>query len=509
MDDALKGKVFQSPQGEINPSVPVQPAQPPDLPQAPVEEQPIEAPISHPETPSQPPFATYEPPTISHPQAPQESPSYSQAEDDVPQKEVLDNSSHGPRFSTINIVKLLIGLIAVLLVAFVIFVLVMPNFGKKTQSVELTFWDVPDKLTISSVLPEFEKDNPSIKVNLINQDIKDYKDKLITRIKNGNGPDLFRFHNTWVIQLSDALLPIPSDVITKSVFDKTFYPVASYDLVKNGAIYGIPVEINTLSLFVNSAMLKKANISVPANWNDFVTASRALTLKDQSGNIKVAGAAIGTFDNVTHAPDIVSMLFAQDSVPSGDISQNKARVSDALNFYTGFAQGDGSVWDVNQPSSIVAFSKENLAMFFGYQKDLSSIKSANPNLSFNVYNVPYLTGQNKTIASYYPIGISLRSRHQKEALIFLKFLMRKDIAAKLTTLPSMRIDLSNRVNGGTQNAVSSYFSGETFDNGLNSKMNSHLSDAINSILSGGSPDSAADNLVLGFSQVLGQFLPKQ
>ncbi len=372
-------------------------------------------------------------------------------------------SSSPPKFSLANIAKILIGLFAIGLVGFIVFGLLLPNINKKEQKIELTVWDTLDSSTISTALPDFEKQNSNIKVNVVKQDVKEYKDRLLTRVKNGTGPDIFRFHNTWVLQLSDVLLPIPSDLITKEEFGKTFYPVVRHDLVKNGAIYGIPLEMDVLSLFVNTNMLKEANVTAPTNWNDFITVSRALTVKDQNGKIKTAGAGIGTFDNIVHSPDIVSLLFAQDGVNLDDISQTKPRVADALNFYGAFALSDGSVWDATLDSSILAFSKGNLAMYFGYYRDLSSVKSANSNLPFDILSVPHLTGQSQTIASYYPLGVSVKSKYQKESLALLKFLSQKSVAEKETVLPVARIDIPDKSKGQAREAVSSYFSGETFD----------------------------------------------
>lgn len=464
MDDPLKGQTFQNPQAQTS--------QPSPTPQ-----------VAQPE----PVYQSSSVPTVP-PASQQTSP---------------------PRFSIGNILKLLIGLLAVLLIAFVIVGVVLPNLNKKEEKVELTLWDLSDGSTIGNTFPEFERQNPGIKVNLVKQEIKDYKDRLITRINNGTGPDLFRFHNTWVLQLSNLILPLPSDVITKDVFNKTYYPVAKHDLIKNGAIYGLPLEIDTLSLFVNSALISDAKLSVPTNWNDFITTSRALTLKDQAGKIKTAGAGIGTFDNVTHAPDIVSALFAQDSVNLDDISQTKERVADALNFYTGFAISEGSVWDSTLDPTILAFSKGNLAMYFGYFKDQAVIKSSNSSLSFDIVSIPHLSGQNQTIASYYPVGVSIRSKHQKEALLLMKYLTGKAAAEGSTTLPSARVDVADKSKGQSKDAVSSLFVGETFDNGLNSELNTHLATAISSILSGGTSATAADNLILGFSQVIKKFVPSE
>ena len=83
------------------------------------------------------------------------------------------------------------------------------------------------------------------------------------------------------------------------------------------------------------------------NWNDFMNDSKTLTVKDVNGKIKTAGAALGTFDNVNHAPDILSLLFVQNGVNLNNISSTSEKVIDALNFYTSFALGDVNVWDLS------------------------------------------------------------------------------------------------------------------------------------------------------------------
>lgn len=490
--NVLQGKVFQNPEIGAEVKQPAESSTPP-------EQTPLPQPVPVSTLPTQPPVQLVGEEQSNPPQ------------NTIPVSQESSTPPQSSFFSISNIIKLLIGLFAVMALAFILLGLVLPSFTKKEQKVELTYWGLSDdSAQTKTILSDFEKQNPNIKVNYEKQDLKDYKDRLVARSQNGTGPDVFRFHNTWVLQLSSTLLPIPSDVITKDQFDKTFYPVAKHDLVRNGAIYGLPLDIDVLSLFINFEMFKQAGLSAPTNWNDFINTARSLTLKDQTGKIKTAGASLGAFDNITHAPDIISLLFAQDSVNLDDISQTKTRVSDALNFYTGFALSDGSVWDATLDQSILAFSKGNLAMYFGYYRDLPVIKSSNPNLSFEIKNVPHLTGQNMTMSSYYPIGVSLKSKHQKEALLLIKFLTQKNISEELSTQASARMDVVDKTKGQAKTAVSSYFSGETFDNGLNSQLNSHLGNAVNSIiLNNGSVDAATDTLLLGFSQVINQFLPKQ
>ena len=54
-------------------------------------------------------------------------------------------------------------------------------------------------------------------------------------------------------------------------------------------------------------------------------------------------------------------------------------------------------------------------------------------------------------------------------------------------------------------AVSSLFADDTFDSGLNSQMNARLNIAVDSILKGTSPQSAAEALSTGVLSVLKQY----
>jgi len=423
-----------------------------------------------------------------------------------------------------NLIKVFVGIVVIFVLFFLFFKIVPGLFNKNNKQVTLSYWglweDVP---TMQGVISDFERQNPNIKINYLKQDVKQYREAITTRMQNGTGPDIFRFHNTWFPMFKNYLLPMSSDIVTKQEFSKNFYPVAQKDLVKNGAIYGIPLEVDTLSLFVNTEFLQSAGISTPTNWQDFINAARQLTVKDSSGKIKTAGAALGAFDNITHAPDIISLLLVQNGAKLEDLSSTQKQASDALSFYTSFAKGDGNVWDSTLDPSILSFSGGNLAMYFGYSWDYFAIKAANPNLPFAIFPVPHLPGQNQTIASYWVEGVSSKSRNQKESLLFMKYLAKRETAQKLfseeskTRLfgePYGRSDLAITLKDNAtafpfvsqaENATSSFFADSTFDNGLNSQMNTYLGNAIRSILNDTSPSSAIDTLSKGVSQVLTQY----
>lgn len=414
-----------------------------------------------------------------------------------------------------KIIKLLLGLIVVSIVFFIAFIFVLPNFQTKEEKrQELVYWGLfENESIINNLISDFEKENPQIDVLYQKQDVKQYREKLATRIVNGTGPDVFRFHNTWVGELSEELLPLPSDVMSVSEFKKVFYPVAHKDLVRNGGVFGIPLEIDTLALYINSDHYKAQNLTPPSTWTDFINTSRLLTVKDQNAKILTAGAAMGTFDNINHAPDIISLLLVQNGVDLADISLQKSRAEDALNFYTSFTLSDGNVWDQTLDSSLLSFSKGTLSTYFGYLRDFFTIKELNANLLFEIVPVPQLPERKFNIASYWAEGVSARSNKQKEAMLFLQFLSKKETQDKLYNLQLTqrgmgqipgRVDSGEKLTNDSlvstfvtqaKDAVSTFFTDGTFDNGINSQMNAHLKEAINAILNGTPANSALDNLI--------------
>lgn len=424
-----------------------------------------------------------------------------------------------------KIIKIIIGVIVVAVIGFIIFKFVVPIFSPKDTKVTLVYWGLwEDSSIMNSVIADFERENPNIDIDYKKEDPKQYQERLITRTKEeGTGPDIFRFHNTWLPILRDILIPLPTDVITRDEFQKNYYSVAQEDLISKGAIYGIPLGIDTLSLFINTEIFNASGLSPPTTWDEFLKTSRSITVKEADGKIKTAGAAIGTFDNVTHAPEIVSLLFIQNGADLDDLTATKDNASDALEFYAQFAKGDASVWDATLDNSLSAFARGDLAMYFGFSWDIFAIKALSPELTFSIASVPRLLDRNMTIASYWVEGASIKSKHKKEALLFLKFLAKKETAQKLYSEeskvrlfgePYARKDLAETLNDNelvfpfvsqAQNAQSSFFASDTHDDGYNKKMNEYLGDAVRSVLNNTSPQTAVETLSKGVSQIFSQY----
>ncbi|HSW88784.1 MAG TPA: extracellular solute-binding protein [Candidatus Saccharimonadales bacterium] len=422
-------------------------------------------------------------------------------------------------------VKIAAGIVGFIFLFFIITIMFSSKKTASNEKVTLEYWELwENKSTLDQLLSDFHKQYPNITINIVVADPKQYSDRVQARIKAGTGPDIFSYHNSWVPELLSVLSPLSTDAISVSDFNKYFYPVAQKDLTHRGAIYGIPFEIDTLALFINDDILQAAGGKPPTTWDSFNSITSTTTVKDSDGKIKTAGAAMGTYDNIAHASDIMAMLFAQNGANQTNLTSTLKNSTDALSFYSSFAINQGaSVWDNTLPNSLVAFAQGNVAMIFGYSYDIFTIRVMNPTLKFSVYQVPRLPGRQITTASYWVQGVSARSKHQKEAMLLMHFLAQKETEEKLYALesktrpfgePYARVDLANTLKDDpmvypfvaqAKTATSTYFSSNTNDSGINAQMNGYLGNAIRSLFNSTSADSAITTLAQGVSQILGQY----
>ena len=421
--------------------------------------------------------------------------------------------------------KLLIGIGAIILLTIVI-ILLIPK-SQPAKSLTLTWWGLwEDNSTMQSLILDYKKTHPNVTINYVKNAPNGYLDRLLGHMQNGTAPDIFIYHNTWLPMLSGDVSPLSASVITPDQFKQYYYSVMQQDLTQNGAIYGLPMEADSLALFVNPEIFEAGGQQVPTNWNDFVNVAQHLTVKDPNGKIKTAGAALGTYDNITHASDIVSLLFLQSGVQMNHFAASAQNEADALTFYTSFAQPPNNVWDNTLEPSEQAFEDGKLAMYFGFSWDVFAIQQANPNLNFKIYQVPSLYGKRTGLASYWVEGVSSKSPNQQAAMDFMQYLAQKSTAqqfysetAKIRAFgePYARKDLQSSLQEnqlvypfveGLNDSGSSFFASDTDDgdSGLNTLMNQYLQTAVNTIdTSGTSAKSAVGDLDNGVAQVLSKY----
>lgn len=389
--------------------------------------------------------------------------------------------------------------------------------------VTITYWGLwENDAIIRPVLADFESSHPKIKVQYVKQSHQQYRERLSAAISRGEGPDVFRFHNTWVPMLRTALLPVPKTVMTVAEYQQSFYPITTNDLVGGSFIYGIPLMIDGLGLYYNEDLFAAAGVKPPTTWEEVLSVVPKLTVRNEKV-ITTSAIALGTTGNVEHFSDILATMMLQNGAKLADPTGKTAE--ETLLFYRKFSDPSDPVytWNETLDNSIYAFAMGKVAMIFAPSWRAFDIKQISPNLRFKITAIPQLPGNTVTWASYWVEGVSAKSKYPAAAWEFVKYLTSKQAASKLYSEeskgrlfgePYARMDMGKNLTDDpyvgafikqAPNAKSFPLASRTFDNGLNDKLIKYLEDAVNGLAQGASPKALLDTASTGFRQVLGSY----
>ncbi|NLG06718.1 MAG: extracellular solute-binding protein [Candidatus Pacebacteria bacterium] len=395
--------------------------------------------------------------------------------------------------------------------------------AQPVEIIDITYWGLwEDGEILNDVFDDFEAQE-GIRVDYRKQSHRDYRERLEQALSSSNGPDVFRYHMTWVPMLTDRLAALPTNIMTSAEYQQTFYPISFETLQSSGRIVGIPLMYDGLALFYNKEILRNANLSVPTTWSELRGTANQLTVPGnvstrRDDNITQAGLAIGNASNVEHFADILALLILQNG---GDLTEPTSQnVVDALTFYTNFIKQD-KVWSNNLPNSTVAFARGEVAMIFAPSWRALEIKQINPNLDFAVARVPQLSSEeNIAWATFWAEGVSKNSTKQEAAWKLLKYLSSPEVLRKFYNSASLirpfgeiypRPDMASELSDDeylaafiddAPDAKSLPMASFTHDNGVNDQLIQYYADAINAVLAGDQPLEALEDVEAGINQVV-------
>jgi multiple sugar transport system substrate-binding protein len=441
-------------------------------------------------------------------------------------KEKMVNRANNNSKNNKNIYFIIGGIMLFLLVIVGFFVKFFFSSPSKNTRVELNYWGLwEDKSIIQPLIEQYQAKNTNVIIKYQKMDPNGYRDRLIVRSQQNNGPDIFRFHNTWIPEIKNVLSALPKKIMSENEFEKTFYELYKNDLKIGNNYYGISLMLDGLVMVYNENIFNNAGIKKPPEtWEDIINNVGQLTVKDRNGRIITSGIALGTASNISHFSDIFCLFLLQNGADLTKLDSSEA--AGALESYRKFAEPPDNYWDETMPDSIDAFIQEKVAMIIIPSWEILKIKTLNSNLNFKVIPVPKLPQANPlTIASYWVDGVSKYSDgiKQNEAWKFLKYMSEKDTMTKLFELQSKnrlfgaapsRIDLAqisiqNNYIGPIIKQVKYYKStpgiSYTYDNGLNDDIIQYIENAINATINGESYESSLSTANEGVSKVLERY----
>lgn len=146
---------------------------------------------------------------------------------------------------------------------------------------EISFWGMGSEgEKIKILIPEFEKQNPGIKVKVQMIPWTAAQEKLISSFAADNMPDLCQLGNTWVPQfvMLEALEPLDGFISKSSKIKAENYFTGIWQTNEvTGKIYGIPWYIDTRLIYYRKDIFKKVGYDEPPkNWEELLDLSRKI-----------------------------------------------------------------------------------------------------------------------------------------------------------------------------------------------------------------------------------------
>ncbi len=364
-------------------------------------------------------------------------------------------------------------------VAFIVAgVFVFAVFGGLTGGGDIgavTIWGTIDSRVMEDRLGEMTTaDRTYEQVRYEEKRPETYKAELLEALAAGRAPDLIFLPQDEIVSFADKVTPIPYESLSERRFTDSFIPEGGLYLGDAG-IWGLPLTIDPLVMYVNRDLFASAGVAqVPRNWDEFFTFAPKITSLDTTSNVRRSAVALGSYDNIGNAKEILSALFMQAgegiivrsqggvSVTLGsEDSSVGAPAESALRFYTEFSNPAKSVYSWNRalPEARNAFIAGDVAVYFGFASEYPELVRRNPNLAIEVAPIPQVRdGKTSfTFGNMQALALTRTTQNQSGALIVASVLSGPEQAGKLAAalgLPPVRRDLLQDTPG---DAVASVF----------------------------------------------------
>ncbi len=293
----------------------------------------------------------------------------------------------------------------------------------------------PSNTALFNMFNTLAEKNDGLNISYQSKDPSTYQQDLIEAFANGKGPDLFIVTGGMIVKNNNFLYKVPYESYPEKTFRDSFIDGADIYLDSEG-ILGFPLVVDPMVLYYNKDILKNEGIVYPPkSWDELFTLNPTLTIRDDSGTISRSMIALGQYDNVNNAKDILATLLIQNNNPIVERGTNQSYISmlesnplnlrvspmeAVITFFIEFSQVSDTAysWNRSLPNSLDMFTGGKLAFYIGKASELFKIESINPNLSFDVTEIPQIknSATRQTYGEIYAVAVSKKSSNLASAI---------------------------------------------------------------------------------------------
>lgn len=250
-----------------------------------------------------------------------------------------------------------------------------------------------------------------------------FHDTLINALADGGGPDLVLLSHEELVDVRRRLYPESYDNFPLRDVRTQYIDGAEIFALQDG-LQARPVAVDPLVLYWNRDILATEGfLAAPRTWEELVNVQFPdLINRGFDRTINRSVVAMGEYNNVRNAFGIVSTLLIQGGtvgVTEGEreynIELHKNRsgggnpLRNTADFYTRFSRPANTLYSWNRAfgEDRAAFVSEDLAFYFGYASEGPVIERLNPNLNFDIAEVPQdaFATVRRTYGRYYGLAM--------------------------------------------------------------------------------------------------------
>ena len=417
----------------------------------------------------------------------------------------------------------LLGMVGLIIVA-------SSRVANQTMTNEVTLWGTIDTEDWAQFQKKIEDavGTKHFRVKYVHKFPAEFDALLVEALATGEGPDIFLLPQEKILRMMNKVYTIPYDSYSQRKFRDTFIEEGELYLTPKG-ILGFPFTVDPLVLYWNRDMFSSVGLAVPPKfWDEFFELAQKITRREADGDIVRSAVALGEFDNVSHAKDIIAALMLQSGSSIVEASESGYRTGivpvatsdssaadSAVRFYTEFANPVKTTYTWNRalPVSRDAFIAGDVALYVGYASELPELQKKNPNLNFDVASLPQVRDQSRerTFGRMEAFAIAKASRFVNDAFAVATFLT--DAQAQrfwheTNILPPVRRDMLTSPSNDAYRAV--FFDGALIANAWldpdTRETDDIFREMIGSVTTGRARISdAVQRASLSLSQLLAQF----
>ncbi|MCA9357098.1 hypothetical protein H6784_05285 [Candidatus Nomurabacteria bacterium] len=302
---------------------------------------------------------------------------------------------------------------------------------------------------------------------------EEFDNVFVNALADKTGPDLVLLSHEKLVEMRRRIQPIPYFGSAEFVFPRNnineFYLDGTKIFALSDGMYGYPIAVDPLMMYWNKNTLSDVGyLEPPRTWESLVnTYFPTLIQRDSDRTVRKSVVAMGEYSNVRNAFGVISALMMQNGSKlvfedskgfysvqlQLSLGASGDPLSTAADFFTRFSKPNNTLysWNRSFTEDRARFTSEDLALYFGYGSEGRQIEKINPNLSFDIAEIPQNdTGATRrTYGRFYALSMLKSTDNIAGATEVLKKLGSVEVANQIAIYNNMVPVFRNYVTQGS------------------------------------------------------------